>query len=654
MFRPGPQMEYCVDESGTKTLEEIKNCNFIPVRAYYPAFGITTNAVWVRFRILPDPKATTSWYFELASSLPRSVHFYRLHQDGTLADKLIYDEVPPRLRLIPHHYFLFPIQNVTEPESIYMRAQSVGGLNMPVFIWNARSFPMRDMLRTGFFAMFFGLMFAMALYNLLLFMSIRDRSYLYYVFYILFVTEYFAFISGHAAYLVPDSWTGKTPALGPVVALAATIFALIFSRKFLLLPEKRPRLAMAANVVALIHLLGLIALPFLTIPQMAQIGNGMPVLGIIVILVAAISLVRDGFKPAKYFLTAWSFLMIGILLFIVQNLNFIPAGFITQYGQFFGAAFEAILLSLALGYRINSLRQSEQEARRDLSQEQARALAEQTAAAESFARFVPGEFLEYLGKKNIMSISHGDAVRKQMAVLFLDIRGFTEMSERLGSEGTFSFLNEFHGGLEPIIQKHDGFIDKFIGDAIMALFPAPTGAVQAAIEMQNWVAYTGKARVGIGIHFGELMLGTIGSPHRLETTVIGDTVNLASRIESINKQYGTEIIVSDSVYKLIQEIPQLAAREVDAIRVRGKKQPVVLYEIMNGLSPDVLASREKHISSYMGALLSYRAGDFAAAKTQFSEHMQNVNGDSVAEMYLKRLDRINESAPWDGIWEAEH
>lgn len=248
MFRPGPQMEYCVDESGTKTLEEIKNCNFIPVRAYYPAFGITTNAVWVRFRILPDPKATTSRDFELASSLPRSVHFYRLHQDGTVADRLIYDEVPPRPQLIPHHYFLFPIQNVTEPESIYMRAQSVGGLNMPVFIWNARSFP----YVTCYALVFLPCSLASCLpwhsttYCYLYPFETEAISTMSFTF--LFVTEYFAFISGHAAYLVPDSWTGKTPALGPVVVLAATIFALIFSRKFLLLPEKRPRLAMAANV----------------------------------------------------------------------------------------------------------------------------------------------------------------------------------------------------------------------------------------------------------------------------------------------------------------------------------------------------------------------------------------------------------------------
>lgn len=652
MLRPGPQMEYCIDPSGTLTLETVQACEFTQVRGYYPSFGITTYAVWVRFRIEPDKSGPTSWYFELANTLPRSVQFYRVGADGSVLKQIAYDSVPPRDRLLPHHYFIFPITDVTAPETIYIRGQSTAGLNMPVFLWNARAFPMRDMLRTFLFSMFFGIMFAMSLYNLFLFISIRDRSYLYYVFYILFVTEYFALISGYAAYLVPDSWIGHLPALGPVVALLATIFALLFARKFLLLSERDPPLAKAANVVIGLHVLSLAALPFISVPTGAQIGNGLPMAGIVVIVVSAVRLIRAGFKPARYFLIAWSFLMVGVSLFIIQNLNFIPAGFIAQYGQFFGAALEAVLLSLALGYRINSLRDAEQEARRDLVQEQSRALAEQTAMTESFARFVPAEFLEYLGKKSIVTVSQGDVIRKQMAVLFLDIRGFTRMSETLGSEATFAFLNRFHGGLEPLIQKHGGFIDKFIGDAIMALFPHPAASVQAAIEMQEWTMQT-DARIGVGIHYGELMLGTVGSPRRLETTVIGDTVNLASRIESINKQYGTQIVISDAVYKHVQSSLEIQARELDAIRVRGKKQPVVLFEVLNSLPEPVLEARMNHMSLYMTGLLAFRTGDFDAARAQFQEYLSLAGDDSVVRMYLARLDAVRSSSTWDGIWEAE-
>lgn len=646
-------MEYCVDAARSQTIEQIQSCQFKQVRGYYPSFGITTDVVWVRFRVEPDPRGASSWYFELANTLPRSVSFYRVKQDGSVAERIEYDAVPPKDRFYPHHYFVFPVRDVTEPETVYMRGRSEAGLNMPVFLWNERSYAMRDMLRTFLFALFFGIMLAMSLYNLFLYISIRDRSYLYYVIYILFVTEYFALISGHAAYLVPDSWIGYMPAIGPVAALMATIFALLFSRSFLLLSEKEPGLARAANVVIALHAAAMLSLPFVSIPAAAQLGNALPLAGIAVIAVSAVKLIRAGFRPARYFLIAWSFLMTGVSLFILQNLNLIPSGFFPQYSQFFGAAFEAVLLSLALGYRINSLRALEQEARRDLLQEQSRALAEQTAMKESFARFVPAEFLDYLGKDSIVNISQGDVVRKQMAVLFLDIRGFTQMSESMGSEATFAFLNRFHGGLEPLIQKHGGFIDKFIGDAIMALFSHPQGSVAAAIEMQQWIRSDGDARIGVGVHFGELMLGTVGSPRRLETTVIGDTVNLASRIESINKQYGTNIVISDAVYKPVQHDADIIARELDAIRVRGKKQPVVLYEVLNGMPQPVLEQRLQHLSLYMTGLLAFRTGDFEGAKKNFLEYLSAVGEDSVAQLYLSRLEAARASSAWDGIWQAE-
>jgi len=135
------------------------------------------------------------------------------------------------------------------------------------------------------------------------------------------------------------------------------------------------------------------------------------------------------------------------------------------------------------------------------------------------------------------------------AVLFTDIRDFTALSEKVGTEATFVFLNKYLEIMEPIIMSHCGFIDKFIGDAIMALFSDPESAVLAAMEManstQNLPLEDGSVlQTGFGIHYGELILGTVGSENRLDTTVIGDTVNLASRIESLSKECAARILVS--------------------------------------------------------------------------------------------------------------
>ncbi len=652
MIRPGPHMQFCADPTNTKGIAEIKSCEFQQVHGYYPSFGIRDSAVWVRFQIEPAA-VPTDWVFEIANSFPREVSLYRLRPDGTVFEHVDYAGTPPRLRKFPHRYFVFPLNQITQPETIYVRARSGGGLNLPVFLWNARDYSTRDTLRSSLFSMFFGVLIAMSLYNFFLYVSTRDRAYLYYVLYVIVVLEYFALVSGYAVHFFPDSMVGELPAVGPITALAATFFALLFSRRFLLLTEKRPALAKVVNITLLMHLAALAVYPLLPVLARATFGNLLPAAGIVAILVSSIVRIRDGFGPARYFLIAWAALMLGVILFILQNFNVIPGGFITHYGQFFGAALEAILLSLALGYRITSLSAAEQEARRVLVQEQARALAEQKAMAESFSRFVPAEFLDYLGKTSVMNIAQGDVIRKEMAVLFLDIRGFTQMSEGLGSEGTFSFLNEFHGGMEPIIQKHGGFIDKFIGDAIMALFPVPAASVQAAVEMRDWVRDQARVRIGIGVHFGELMLGTVGSPRRLETTVIGDTVNLASRIESINKTYGTELVISDAVFKHLRDENRIVARELDAIRVRGKKQPIVLYEVLSGLSPNELERRVQNMSLYMTALLAFRTGDFESARGSFTEYLKLAGDDSVVKMYLKRLDGVNKSAAWDGIWEAE-
>jgi class 3 adenylate cyclase len=204
--------------------------------------------------------------------------------------------------------------------------------------------------------------------------------------------------------------------------------------------------------------------------------------------------------------------------------------------------------------------------------------------AKSMQRFVPEQFLKNLNKENILQVKKGDAKSLDMAVLFTDIRGFTSLSETVGTSETFAFLNRYLEIMEPIIESNGGFIDKFIGDAIMALFIEPEKAVEAAIAMmeatKEQILPDGtRLKTGIGIHFGELILGTVGSENRLETTVIGDTVNLASRIESLTKQYSAEILVSADVMKHLPNA-KYKWKELDSVTVRGKSKPVSLFQFI--------------------------------------------------------------------------
>ena len=662
-YRVGPHMSYLLDPGRQFSFEDAlaRRDSFQPVRGYYPTFGITTDAVWLRFEVEPGEFKQSSWLLELATPLLEEMRLYRRSPDGAYAVQTLAARTPIPERFYPHHYFIFPLGEIERSEVMYLRVVSHSTLHVPTFFWNSRAFPMLDMLRTFGYGVFYGLMLVMALYNFFLYISIRDRAYLYYVFYILTVSEFFALISGHAAYLVPGAYLGKLAMFGPPLSLVAASFALLFSRSFLLIRTQQAPASRLIDGILVINSIAIVAMFWLDSRLVVALGNLLPLLSIAVLLGCAIRLAQRGYRPAYYFLLAWSTLILGVVLFVLQNLAVIASGFITQYGLFIGAGLEAVLLSFALGYRINLLQKTEAESRRLLLAEQATALARERGMTDSFARFVPGEFLHFLGKDSVLEISHGDVVRKDMAVLFTDIRGFTGLSERLGPEATFSFLNEFHGLLEPVIKQHGGFIDKFIGDAIMALFPDADRSVRAAIQMQYALRDESSLRtrydlrIGVGVHFGAVMLGTVGSPGRLETTVIGDTVNVASRIEGVNKSYGTEIVISDAAYKSVQGDASIICRELDAIRVRGKTRPIVLFELLNTLANDTRELRLRYLDEYMRGMLAYRAGEFGVARQAFESYLRGVGTDEAAAVYLRRLERLLAAPPtnWDGIWGGE-
>ncbi|MCZ0900498.1 adenylate/guanylate cyclase domain-containing protein, partial [Microcoleus sp. HI-ES] len=167
---------------------------------------------------------------------------------------------------------------------------------------------------------------------------------------------------------------------------------------------------------------------------------------------------------------------------------------------------------------------------------------------KAYERFIPHQFLQFLEKSSIIDVELGDQVQLEMSVLFSDIRDFTTLSETMTPEDNFKFINSYLSRMEPVINENNGFIDKYIGDAIMALFSGEAdNAVKAGIAMLHRLAeyneYCANAgcapiQIGIGINTGSLMLGTVGGPNRMDGTVISDAVNLASRVESLTKNYG--------------------------------------------------------------------------------------------------------------------
>ena len=298
----------------------------------------------------------------------------------------------------------------------------------------------------------------------------------------------------------------------------------------------------------------------------------------------------------------------------------------------------------------------------DMSQKLGDYIRDMSEMTEAYSRFVPKQFLEYLGKESFVDIKLGDQVQKEMTVLFSDIRSFTEISETMTPKENFDFINYYLGYMEPVIRNNNGFIDKYIGDSIMALFTdSPENAINAAIEMRiklsqfnQVMEQFGKPVInsGIGIHFGTLMLGVVGGEGRMDGTVISDAVNLASRLEGLTKLYGSSIIISQDTLIKIENPDLYQYRFLDIVKVKGKKEPSYIFEIIDGDPDDIKELKLQTKADFAEAINLYKSQQFSKAKKIFESIIEKNQNDMAAKTYLERCNRFIKSGvpeDWDGI-----
>ncbi len=281
---------------------------------------------------------------------------------------------------------------------------------------------------------------------------------------------------------------------------------------------------------------------------------------------------------------------------------------------------------------------------------------------KAYERFVPREFLKLLDKKSVIEINLGDQVEKEMTVLFLDVRGFTSISEKMTPKDNFEFINSYLGQMEPVIYQYNGVIDKYIGDAIMALFPtnaddAVAGSVAMLKTLQQYnITLENKGqdaiKIGIGLHTGKLMLGTIGGLTRMEGTVISDAVNLASRIEGMTKQYGASLLISEVTYTNLTNSNHYLIRDIDKVRVKGKLEPVTVYEVFDGDLPEIVQLKQQTLANFEQGIALYRSKEFSQALDCFDKVLQIYSDDKATQNYVIRCKHYQESGvpdDWNGV-----
>jgi adenylate cyclase len=283
---------------------------------------------------------------------------------------------------------------------------------------------------------------------------------------------------------------------------------------------------------------------------------------------------------------------------------------------------------------------------------------------KSFSQYLSPGVIELIEKDPEKYIRPGGE-SKELSVLFSDIRGFTTISEGLTPDQLVHLLNEYLGQMTEIIFATDGTLDKYIGDAIMAFWGSPYPqedhahrCCSCALRMaRGLTALNAKWKssgqppisIGIGLNTGMVNVGNMGSARRLSWTVMGDNVNLASRLEGITKQYHVQIVISEATYHQVSS--QFVCRELDKIRVKGKNQPVNIYELM-----DVAAETSKYeplLEGFDAAMKSYKAQNWSEAANQFSEVLANYPDDGPSQVFLERAIEFAENAPegeWDGVY----
>ncbi|MBF0320062.1 MAG: GAF domain-containing protein [Nitrospirae bacterium] len=291
-------------------------------------------------------------------------------------------------------------------------------------------------------------------------------------------------------------------------------------------------------------------------------------------------------------------------------------------------------------------------------------ITQEKRVKETISRYMSKEVVEKL-------LEGGEAVlggtTQQVTILFSDIRNFTAISEKLTSKETVAMLNDYFTVMVDIILKHHGVLDKYIGDSIMAIYGIPfkhtedaDRAVKTAIDMLAALKAYNEARaarslagtnIGIGINTGDVLVGNIGSLKRMEYTVIGDEVNLASRLEDANKLYGTNILISEQTYKALKG--SYTCREIDKLRVYGKNRAVAVYEVIAEGPGKEVRDMEAFIGMFNEGVKLYRQRSWQKALGKFKETLRANPNDGVSRIYTERCETFISFPPddnWDGIW----
>ena len=613
-------------------------------------FGYVDASYWLRLHLHNDDMLEQRWILEL-SGLSRAVdriEAYIQDRYGVYQRHLAGDMVPFYERTIRHHSILFGVDIPGDQSRvIYIKVTTNGSLQLPMALWSADAYIASEHDDTLLEGMFYGILVIMLFYNGFIYWSVKDHSYLYYVCYLVCVLGFSMSIKGVGyEYFWPEHplWNNKS---NLIFATVGIWFVLLFAQSFLKTAIYMPRIHLVIKVLLYTGAGSTISLAGLSHSHAAAILAAQCSLSVIMVIVAASLSLKRGFTAARYYLLAWLSVLVSILLWILNSANVITFYDAGAYLYQIGITLQVLLFSFALADRINLLR-TEREAALKLQLAHSKRLV---SMSEMFERFVPKQFLNKIARSGIENIELGRADVAEVSILFADIRGFTALSEALKPQELLNFLNAYLERIDKVIHDHDGFIDKFIGDGVMALFEneksqlGALNAVNAAINMQKAVETYNQhrancgyppIRIGIGVNTGEVVYGTVGSHDRMDSTVLGDNVNVAARLQDLTKVLHARVVISDHTLDMVGKGHGLIVREVGGVRVRGRMEPVHVFEVLNADNEQDKAAKLHTLSNYRLAYENYRNGRYAQAEALWLDCLELNPTDTVVQYLIEQ------------------
>lgn len=665
-----PYLEMYLDDTNKATINEIIRPQydnlFIPysrkIQTQYKNYGKST---WARFQVF-NPLQHDVEYF-LALDIPNQYRGWKL-----------FEKLGGQYRMVPYevdaqHILMFPIR-------IHAQTKEIFYLNNYAEDWVKIYFYLKKPLlqvktSNNFYLILgtqYGILIALFLHSIFIYFLIKARSYLIYIGFLCVCISIILFKDGwlnRFGFFYITNWWYIHPFRLNLVGLG--FFYVLFAKILLQIKEFSPRLNTSMNYYLFASIpLGILALSSnLGSYQFAKFQIlSISLYALCSALLAAISgiiVFFKGYKPAIYYLAGMFFLFLGYAVyFLIVVVHILPANSVLSYAPHVGLDLDMILQAIALAVRFNLIRESEITAQQQVIKEkdthaklQAETLRQQQQLVTAYARFFPKRFLELLDKKSIIDVHLGDQIEKNMTVLFADLSDFNSILEEKDFDASVHFINYYLNEIGPLVRQYNGFIDKYIGDSILALYDKRSDdalncaiAMIAILQKLKLETKSEQFKTGIGIHYGSLMVGTIGEQERMDETVISDTVNTASRLEHLNKFYGTYIIITEVVRDTLKENYNI--RFLDWIYVKGKTLAIKIYEVFNNDSIEIANKKLTIEPLYNQALNYYFSRQFREAKQCFEECRRTLTDDKVIQLYLERCENFIQYPPmpeWQGI-----